>query len=131
VKCLVCGVNHAACKGKVGEPVAIVDIKRRTKMANKNDYVSDKRVYVDRDGKVVDEKDPARHTLVVAAGGSIPHERALELGLVKEGAVEDGAAPATGDEAATDSGDGAIDAAEESARIQSRTSTKRTVSRKK
>jgi pyruvate/2-oxoglutarate dehydrogenase complex dihydrolipoamide acyltransferase (E2) component len=44
-------------------------------------YISDKRLYLDKDGKVVDENDPNRTTLLVPAGGRLPTERAEELGL--------------------------------------------------
>lgn len=86
--------------------------------ANKNDYISDKRLYMDKDGNLVDEKDPARHTLVVAAGGSIPRERAVELGLVGEEAAPESSAPESESEST-------IDAKEESARVQGKKSTKK------
>jgi hypothetical protein len=80
-------------------------------MASKNDFVSDKRVYADRDGNVVDAKDPNRARLVVAEGGSLSHEEALKYGLVKEGEGAEAPEPANDSE-------GAIDPEAESERIQ-------------
>jgi hypothetical protein len=81
-------------------------------MASKNDFVSDKRVYADRDGNVVDAKDPNRARLVVAEGGTLSHEEALKYGLVKEG--EEAESPESSDS----SSEGAIDPEAESERIQ-------------
>jgi pyruvate/2-oxoglutarate dehydrogenase complex dihydrolipoamide acyltransferase (E2) component len=44
-------------------------------------YIASARLYLDKDGKVVDENDPNRTTLLVPAGGRLPIERAEELGL--------------------------------------------------
>ncbi len=45
-------------------------------------YVATERLYLDKDGKVVKASDPNRATLLVAAGGALPMERATELGLL-------------------------------------------------
>lgn len=84
-------------------------------------YTSDKRVYVDKAGKVVDEKDPARHSLLVAVGGSIPMETARAAGLLSEESPD--ASPEA--EGASELGEGAIDAKEESARIQGKATKKK------
>jgi hypothetical protein len=62
--------------------MSIISIPKRGSM-NKNDFVSDKRLYLDKDGNVVEEKDPNRLTLLVAAGGRLPMEQAQKYGLVK------------------------------------------------
>jgi hypothetical protein len=62
-------------------------------MANKNDFVSDKRLYLDKNGNVVGEKDKNKLTLLVSEGGSIPFETAEKYGLNKA------VAPAEEDEA--------------------------------
>ena len=56
-------------------------------------YESDERLYLDSEGKVVKADDPNRKTLLVGKGGTIPVERARELGLIGEG--EEGAATAS------------------------------------
>lgn len=52
-------------------------------MANRNEWVADRRLYLDKDGKVVEANDPSRATLLVAAGNTIPIEDAERLGLTK------------------------------------------------
>lgn len=47
-------------------------------------YIADRRLYLDEDGKVVEEKDPRKRTLLVHAGGMLPQERAQALGLTEE-----------------------------------------------
>lgn len=47
-------------------------------------WTSPRRLYLDKAGKVVEENDPTRASLLVAAGGSIPLARAQELGLLDE-----------------------------------------------
>jgi len=50
---------------------------------NKNDFVSDKRLYLDADDNVVDENNPKRAKLLVAEGASLPREEAEKYGLAK------------------------------------------------
>jgi pyruvate dehydrogenase E2 component (dihydrolipoamide acetyltransferase) len=52
-------------------------------------YIASARLYLDKDGKVVDENDPNRASLLVPAGGRLPVERAEELGLTKELTLEE------------------------------------------
>ena len=80
----------------------------------KGDFISDKRVYADKDGNLVDAKDPARHTLVVAEGGSLSQDKARSYGLLKDDSAPE-AVSAPADEA---DGEGAIDEVAESARVQ-------------
>jgi hypothetical protein len=47
-------------------------------------WIADRRLYLDKDGKVVESDDPTRATLLVPAGGSIPRARARSLGLIVE-----------------------------------------------
>lgn len=51
---------------------------------NKNDFVSEERLYLDKDGNVVGDKDPNKLTLLVSAGGTLPYDEALKYGLVKD-----------------------------------------------
>lgn len=66
-------------------------------MANKNDYVSEERLYLNSKGKVVGENDPDKQTLLVAKDGRIPREKAIEHGLIQADPDEDGAVRAAGD----------------------------------
>lgn len=50
-------------------------------MANRNQWTADRRLYLDKDGKVVEANDPNRARLLVAAGNTIPLEEAERLGL--------------------------------------------------
>ena len=53
-------------------------------MANRNEWTADRRLYLDKDGKVVEADDPTRATLLAAAGNTIPIEVAERLGLTGE-----------------------------------------------
>lgn len=46
-------------------------------------YVSPRRLYLDRDGKVVEADDPARVQLLVKAGGTLPEDEAQRYGLIE------------------------------------------------
>lgn len=65
-----------------------------------NTWTSNRRLYLDKDGKVVEATDPTRATLLVVAGGSIPLADAQRYGLLSapqgtpEGDDEKAAAPA-------------------------------------
>lgn len=52
-------------------------------MANQT-WTADRRLYLDKDGKVVEANDPTRTRLLVAAGNTIPIEEAQRLGLIVE-----------------------------------------------
>jgi hypothetical protein len=45
-------------------------------------WTSDRRLYLDSQGKVVEASDPKRRSLLVSAGGRLPMARAQQLGLV-------------------------------------------------
>lgn len=47
-------------------------------------YVSDKRLYLNDKGEVVEDKDASAVKLLVAAGGVVPYTQAMELGLMSE-----------------------------------------------
>lgn len=47
-------------------------------------YFADRRLYLDKNGKVVEEGDPTKATLLVGVGGMIPEDRARALGLLEE-----------------------------------------------
>jgi hypothetical protein len=69
---------------------------------NKNDFVSDRRLYLDKDNNVVEANDPNKLTLLVAEGGSLSAEEAAKYGLgVEEAATEESTEEA---EASDDSG---------------------------
>jgi hypothetical protein len=52
-------------------------------MAEKNSYTADRRLYLDKDGKVVEANDPNKVSLLVSAGGVLPYEAALQYGLIE------------------------------------------------
>jgi len=60
---------------------------------------SDRRLYLDADGKVVQEDDPNAATLLVGPGGELPEERARALGLLSEGPADEPAGPPAATEA--------------------------------
>lgn len=47
-------------------------------------YIADRRLYLDKDGKVVEEGDPTKESLLVGIGGILPEARARELGLIQD-----------------------------------------------
>jgi hypothetical protein len=47
-----------------------------------NEWTADRRLYLDKDGNVVEADDPARATLLVNAGAALPLDQARALGLV-------------------------------------------------
>lgn len=47
-------------------------------------YIANRRLYLDKDGKVVEANDPTRATLLVGVGGALPEARARELGLIDD-----------------------------------------------
>lgn len=46
--------------------------------------MSDRRLYLDKQGRVVEHTDPSKVTLLVAAGGTLLESEARRLGLLKE-----------------------------------------------
>lgn len=50
---------------------------------NNPTWTSDRRIYLDKDGGVVENDDPKKLTLLVAEGGTLPMEKAVGYGLVK------------------------------------------------
>lgn len=47
-------------------------------------YVSDRRLYLTKDGAVVEANDPAKLTLLVSEGGTLTEAQARQYGLVDE-----------------------------------------------
>lgn len=45
-------------------------------------WVSDKRLYLDADGNVVEATDPTKATLLVAEGGKLTEDQARQYGLL-------------------------------------------------
>lgn len=56
----------------------------RPETPGKGVWTSDRRIYLDKDGNAVEAKDPARVSLLVAAGCTLPIETARRYGLVKD-----------------------------------------------
>lgn len=56
----------------------------RPETPGKGVWTSDRRIYLDKDGNAVEAKDPARVSLLVAAGCTLPMETARRYGLVKD-----------------------------------------------
>jgi hypothetical protein len=81
--CLICGAITDRVSGPAKEPMSLVSLPKRGNMANKNNYVSNERLYLDKDGNVVDEKDPNKHSLLVVKGGSLSMEEAEKYGLLE------------------------------------------------
>jgi hypothetical protein len=46
-------------------------------------YIADRRLYLDKNGKVVEEGDPTKDRLLAPVGGMIPIDQAEALGLLK------------------------------------------------
>ena len=46
-------------------------------------WTSNRRIYLNAEGQPVEANDPARASLLVAEGGSIPQEQAVSLGLIE------------------------------------------------
>lgn len=90
--CLICGEAHTSCKGTVGEPKNVVTIIH-PETPGKGVWTSDRRLYLDKDGNVVEGKGPNRVSLLVAAGGSLPMETARKYGLVKDAEPEPAPVP--------------------------------------
>ena len=68
-----------------------------TKGPMDNTFVSDERLYLDADGKVVKDGDPSAASLLVAEGGTISADDAARYGLADNLATAEGsdeAAPA-------------------------------------
>lgn len=45
-------------------------------------YIATERLYLDKDGNVVKDKDPARVSLLVGVGGTLTDDQARQYGLV-------------------------------------------------
>lgn len=64
-----------------------------------NLWTADRRLYLDKDGKVVEADDPTRQSLLVAVGGTIPLADAERYGLVTVKVAEVKAKPAAANKA--------------------------------
>lgn len=78
--CPICGAAHTACLGILPAPQFIIDLEDPFMASNL--WTSDRRLYLDKDGKVVEADNPTRLSLLVAAGGTIPLADAERYGLV-------------------------------------------------
>jgi len=84
MKCLICGAAHASCKGKAGEPMAIVDLPvPEPTDKSPREVTAEVDVFVDKTGSVVDAKDPAKLTKVISVGDRVSREKAARYGLLK------------------------------------------------
>lgn len=87
--CPICGAEHAACGLDVR---ALPPLSLEALMPDKNLWTADRRLYLDRAGKLVEADDPTRATLLAAGpGATIPYAQAEALGLT--GGAVLGAAP--------------------------------------
>lgn len=77
--CPACGADLGACMPPVGGGLTITRITKETPM-----YTSDRRLYLTRDGRVVEDGDPEAHQLLVGAGGQITAEMARQYGLPEQ-----------------------------------------------
>lgn len=59
-----------------------------------NMWTADRRLYLDKDGKVVEANDPTRVRLLIAAGGNMTLEDAERYGLIATPATKAKPAPA-------------------------------------
>ncbi len=99
--CIICGAAHVSCPGSYGPPrytpVGLEMAEQtfgpptyrpasNTEADMSGKYVAEERIYLDKEGNVVGDKDPNKHTLVAAKGAHLPMAQARELGLVKDGA---------------------------------------------
>lgn len=69
----------------------------RPEPPNKTDWVADRRLYLDKDGNVVEGKGSNRVSLLVAAGCTMPIEQARKYGLVKAAEPEHALVPLVDD----------------------------------
>ena len=71
--------------GKAGEPEVITSKFGKVDPAKSRDagtFTADRRLYLDKDNRVVEHDDPSKVSLLVPAGGTLPMKRARELGLL-------------------------------------------------
>jgi hypothetical protein len=76
---LICGAAHDECAGTLPAPQFVVDLEAEPMASNL--YTSDRRLYLNAEGKVVEADDPTRVSLLVNAGGTIPMADAEKYGL--------------------------------------------------
>lgn len=100
MQCPICGAAHTACPGTLPTPQFVLDLEAKPMASNL--WTADRRLYLDKDRKVVEADDPTRQSLLVAQGGTIPLADAERYGLITvTPAVITPVAPA-GDEKASD-----------------------------
>lgn len=80
-RCLICGAAHAVCTGVAPQPEHIIDLEGP--MAS-NMWTSERRLYLDQDGNVVEADDPKRASLLVGQGGQLPLADAERYGLLEK-----------------------------------------------
>jgi hypothetical protein len=81
MRCLICGADHASCKGTV-EVKNVITLPRREKMAD--EYTADKALFVDKDDKLVEANDPNKVRKIADVGGTLSAEDAARYGLTGE-----------------------------------------------
>lgn len=77
-----------ADKSDKSESLLTADRARGLNRSGHPAYVSGRRLYLDKDGKVVEADSPDRLTLLVGENGTLSHARAVEVGLVNEDGSE-------------------------------------------
>ena len=88
MSCLICGAAHTSC----GPKTTTMGITIKQPAGNPS-WTSDRRIYLDAAGNVVEANDPNKLTLLVAAGGTMPLAEAKRLGLVAPEPAESAEAP--------------------------------------
>jgi hypothetical protein len=85
MRCLICGADHSKCGGPAAKETMINSqvIRGANKRMNSTMWTSPRRIYLDASGNVVDDTSPAKATLLVAEGGTIPLDQAVSLGLAE------------------------------------------------
>lgn len=102
MRCPICGAAHTAC----GEPYALRFPLALEGIVADTTWTAPRRLYLNKEGAVVEADDPERESLLVAAGGHIPLAQAQTLGLVVDAAPAAPASEAGVEEERPDDGDG-------------------------
>lgn len=84
--CPICGAEHAACGLDVRAlpPITLEDPMARESKAT---WTSDRRLYLNAAGQVVEADDPSRVSLLVAQGAALPADVAQRYGLTGNNAT--------------------------------------------
>ena len=91
MNCPICSAGKCTCKPVISRPLRYPPVGTMISTQSINSarpgaahYVAPRRLYLDKEGRVVEANDPARVELLVPEGGILPRYRAQALGLVGE-----------------------------------------------